>query len=103
MGWPRRLVGRATLRGKPRPGSGRLQRGRTRGHRGLPPETPSQVHGPLEPMRSLLFAVAYWLISIFYAFAATVLVMAPGRAPITWAVRRYSQRMIWALRVFAGV
>jgi 1-acyl-sn-glycerol-3-phosphate acyltransferase len=54
-------------------------------------------------MRSLLFAVAYWVISIFYGLAATVLVMAPGRAPVTWAVRRYSKRMLWAMRVFAGI
>lgn len=54
-------------------------------------------------MRSLLFAVAYWLISVFYAVAAAFLAIAPGRAPITWAVRRYSQRMLWALDAFAGI
>jgi len=54
-------------------------------------------------MRSFLFNVAYWVISIFYAFAAAFLALAPGRGPITWAVRRYSKRMLWALRVFAGI
>ena len=54
-------------------------------------------------MRSLLFGLAYWIISIFYAVAAAALALAPGRRPITWAVRRYSRRMLWALRVFAGI
>jgi len=54
-------------------------------------------------LRSLLFNIAYWVISIFYGVAAAFLALAPGRGPITWAVRRYSRRMIWAMRVFAGI
>lgn len=54
-------------------------------------------------MRSVLFNVAYWVISIFYALCAAFLALAPGRGPITWAIRRYSRRMLQALHLFAGI
>ncbi|MDP3658746.1 1-acyl-sn-glycerol-3-phosphate acyltransferase [Phenylobacterium sp.] len=54
-------------------------------------------------MRSLLFAVAYWWLSLFYAILAAVLSALPGRAPMAWAIRLYTRRMLWAMRVFAGI
>ena len=54
-------------------------------------------------MRSFLFAVAYWTLSVFYAFAAATLAALPGRKPITWAIRRYSRRMVQAMRYIAGI
>ena len=54
-------------------------------------------------MRSYAFAAAYWTLSVFYAFAATVLALLPGRRPVTWAIRRYSRRMLQAMRHLAGI
>lgn len=54
-------------------------------------------------MRSLAFAVAYWALSLFYALAAAILSVLPGRAPITWTIRIYSRRMLWAMRWVAGI
>lgn len=54
-------------------------------------------------MRNYAFAAAYWTLSVFYAFAATFLALLPGRKPVTWAIRRYSQRMLQAMRLIAGI
>jgi 1-acyl-sn-glycerol-3-phosphate acyltransferase len=54
-------------------------------------------------MRSALFNIYYWVLSIFYGLSAAVSALLPGRRPIAFALRLYSQRMIWALRTFAGV
>ena len=54
-------------------------------------------------MRSALFNAYYWVLSIFYGLSAALSALLPGRRPIAFALRLYSQRMIWALRVFAGV
>jgi 1-acyl-sn-glycerol-3-phosphate acyltransferase len=55
------------------------------------------------PVRSFAFAAAYWALSAFYAISAAVLSLLPWRGPITFAIRLYSKRMLWALRVFAGI
>ena len=54
-------------------------------------------------MRSYAFAAAYWTLSVFYVFAATFLALLPGRKPVTWAIRRYSRRMLQAMRYLAGI
>jgi 1-acyl-sn-glycerol-3-phosphate acyltransferase len=54
-------------------------------------------------LRNFLFAAAYWALSIFYVFAATFLALLPGRKPVTWAIRRYSRRMLQAMRLIAGI
>lgn len=54
-------------------------------------------------MRSFLFNIAYWVLSIFYATAAAVLAALPGRGAVTWALRRYCRRMLWAMHAFAGI
>jgi 1-acyl-sn-glycerol-3-phosphate acyltransferase len=54
-------------------------------------------------LRSVAFAVAYWALSVFYALAAALLSLLPGRAPITWAIRLYSRRMLWAMHWIAGI
>ena len=53
--------------------------------------------------RSLAFAVAYWVMSVFYALACAFAALAPGRGPLAWTLRLYTRRMIWALRWLAGV
>ena len=54
-------------------------------------------------MRSALFNAYYWVLSIFYGLSAALSALLPGRKPIAFALRLYSQRMLWALRTFAGV
>src|SRR5258706_15015441 len=54
-------------------------------------------------MRSPLFAIAYWVMSIFYALVTAIMAMLPGRAPMAWALRLYTRRMLWAMRWFAGI
>jgi 1-acyl-sn-glycerol-3-phosphate acyltransferase len=54
-------------------------------------------------MRSALFNAYYWVLSIFYGLSAALSALLPGRRPIAFALRLYSQRMLWALRTFAGV
>ncbi|HKT53352.1 MAG TPA: lysophospholipid acyltransferase family protein [Caulobacteraceae bacterium] len=54
-------------------------------------------------MRSLAFNAAYWALSAFYALAAALAALAPGRGPVTAALRLYSRRMLWALHWIAGI
>lgn len=54
-------------------------------------------------MRSFMFAAVYWLFSIVYSLAALVLSLLPGRKPVLWVIQRYTRRMVWAMRVFAGI
>jgi 1-acyl-sn-glycerol-3-phosphate acyltransferase len=54
-------------------------------------------------VRSIAFAVAYWGLSVFYATAATILALLPGRTPMAWAIRLYTRRMLWAMRWIAGI
>jgi 1-acyl-sn-glycerol-3-phosphate acyltransferase len=54
-------------------------------------------------MRSALFNAYYWVLSIFYGLSAAFAALAPGRKPVAFALRLYSQRMLWALDTFAGV
>ncbi|CAN5154411.1 1-acyl-sn-glycerol-3-phosphate acyltransferase [soil metagenome] len=53
--------------------------------------------------RSFLFAVAYWIMSSFYALSAAILSLLPGRAPMAFVIRLYTRRMLWAMRVFGGI
>jgi 1-acyl-sn-glycerol-3-phosphate acyltransferase len=55
------------------------------------------------PIRSFLFAVAYWVMSSFYAVTAAILSLLPGRTPMAFVIRLYTRRMLWAMRVFAGI
>ena len=54
-------------------------------------------------MRSLLFAIAYWILSIAYTLMAVFAALAPGRKATGWIVRRYVRRMVQAMRLFAGI
>lgn len=54
-------------------------------------------------MRSLLFNVAYWLLSIVYALMAAFAALSPGRKATGWIIRRYTRRMVQAMRLFAGI
>src|SRR5580698_7852280 len=54
-------------------------------------------------MRSFAFAVAYWVLSIFYAIACALAALAPGRGPLAWMLRFYTRRMLWAEHWIAGI
>ena len=54
-------------------------------------------------MRSFAFAVAYWTMSVFYALACAFAALAPGRGPLSWTLRLYTRRMLWAMHWLAGV
>ncbi|MBK8838503.1 MAG: 1-acyl-sn-glycerol-3-phosphate acyltransferase [Hyphomonadaceae bacterium] len=50
-------------------------------------------------MRSFLFSVGFWWISILYVLMAALLALAPGPAGVRWAVRRYSRRMVQLMKL----
>jgi 1-acyl-sn-glycerol-3-phosphate acyltransferase len=54
-------------------------------------------------MRSLLFAIAYWSLSIVYTLMAAFAALAPGRGLTRWVIRRYVRRMVQAMALFAGI
>lgn len=54
-------------------------------------------------MRNFLFNVAYWVLSIAYSLMAVVASLLPGRRPVAWIIALYTRRMVWAMRVFAGI
>ena len=55
------------------------------------------------PIRSVLFAIAYYALSIVYALAAAVAALAPGRGPVAAVLRFYTRRMLWAEHWIAGI
>ena len=52
--------------------------------------------------RALIFNTAYWLLSVLYVLMAAMALALPGRA-VAWVVRRYSRRMVQAMRLMAGI
>jgi 1-acyl-sn-glycerol-3-phosphate acyltransferase len=54
-------------------------------------------------MRSFLFAIAYWVISVFYVLVAALMLAVPGDAAVRATARFYCLRMLWALHWIAGV
>ena len=54
-------------------------------------------------MRSLLFNIAYWVLSITYVLMAAGAALLPGRRAVEWVVRRYVRRMVGAMRLLAGI
>ena len=54
-------------------------------------------------MRSLLFSIAYWCVSIIYVLIAIPLLVVPGSGTIRWVIKSYTRTMRWSLKVFAGI
>ena len=50
-------------------------------------------------MRSFLFTVGFWWISILYVLMAAVLALVPGRGGVRWAVKRYTKRMVQLMKL----
>jgi len=54
-------------------------------------------------MRSLLFEIVYWILSVFYALTAVVASLLPGRGPATAVIRLYTRRMVTAMHWVGGI
>lgn len=54
-------------------------------------------------MRSFLFSIAYWSLSVVYALTAVITLILPGRAATTFLIRSYTRAMRHALRFIAGI
>ena len=54
-------------------------------------------------MRSLAFNIAFGLISVFHTVLAALAALTPGRGAVRAVISRYVKRMVWAMRVFAGI
>ncbi|HEY1752957.1 MAG TPA: lysophospholipid acyltransferase family protein [Caulobacteraceae bacterium] len=54
-------------------------------------------------MRSFAFAVAYWILCVVYAVAGAIAALVPGRGPLTFVLRLYTRRMLWALHWIGGI
>ncbi|HEY2707511.1 MAG TPA: lysophospholipid acyltransferase family protein [Caulobacteraceae bacterium] len=54
-------------------------------------------------MRSFAFEVIYWVMSVFYAIACAFAALFPGRGPLSWMLRLYTRRMLWAMHWIAGI
>lgn len=54
-------------------------------------------------MRSLAFNVFYWLISLVFAIAVSMLCLIPGRKLVRWSIVQYAKAMRFGMRVFAGI
>ena len=54
-------------------------------------------------IRSVLFQAVYYLLSVLYVLLASLCLILPGRKAVGWVVRRYSRRMVQAMRLVAGI
>ena len=54
-------------------------------------------------MRSILFQIAYYLTSTFFALTALPLLVAPTRNPLASWIRQYTKSMVFLMRTVAGV
>lgn len=54
-------------------------------------------------MRSLAFNLAFGLISVVYTLWAALAALRPGRGRVRQVIGRYVRRMIWAMKVLAGI
>ncbi|HUO22753.1 MAG TPA: 1-acyl-sn-glycerol-3-phosphate acyltransferase, partial [Caulobacteraceae bacterium] len=54
-------------------------------------------------MRSLIFNLAFGLISVFYTVSAAAAALRPGRGHVRKVVGRYTRSMVWAMDRIAGI
>lgn len=57
----------------------------------------------MQTIRSHLFNITYYAISVFYVLMATLVMILPGRKAVGWVVRRYAKRMVQAMRYIIGI
>lgn len=54
-------------------------------------------------VRSSLYFVAYWAITVFFALVCTALALIPGRKLLAWGIQMYGSTQLLAMRVCAGI
>jgi len=54
-------------------------------------------------MRSIMFQIAYWITSIFFAVTAAPMLLVPSRGPTVAWIRLYTRTMTFWMRAIAGV
>lgn len=54
-------------------------------------------------IRSVLFALTYYALSISYVLFCVFASILPGKGVTTWMVKRYAMRMVQAMRYVAGI
>ncbi len=54
-------------------------------------------------MRSLIFNILFYALSIIFALLCVLLSFFPGRKPIMFGLWAYSRTMVWLMRVVAGI
>lgn len=54
-------------------------------------------------LRNILFQIAYWILSAFFALIATPMLLLPSRKPIMAWIGAYTRAMRFAMRRIAGV
>lgn len=54
-------------------------------------------------IRSYLFSMAYWSLSVLYVLIALPLLAIPGDSTIRWLIRKYTQSIRWSLKHLGGV
>jgi len=54
-------------------------------------------------MRSILFNIFFYAITILYAVVCVIFSLFPGRYLLMGSLRRYTRVMVWGMRVIAGI
>lgn len=54
-------------------------------------------------MRSLLFNIFFYSVTLIYALVCVLLSILPGRMIMMGSLRRYARLMVWGMRVIAGI
>lgn len=54
-------------------------------------------------MRSLIFNVLFYTLTVFFALSCVLLSLLPGRKPIMFGLWAYSKTMVFLMRVVAGI
>lgn len=54
-------------------------------------------------VRSTLFEISYWLVTISFAVICTILAILPGKRPLSYGIFTYGRVMAFAMRFVAGI
>lgn len=54
-------------------------------------------------IRSLLFEIAYWLVTISFAVICTILAIMPGKRPLSFGIFSYGRTIAFLMRFLAGI
>lgn len=54
-------------------------------------------------MRSFVFNILFYALSVFFALFCVLLSLLPSAKPVRWGIRKYTQTMVWMMRHIAGI